>query len=77
MRGTVLYGAGDVSFEEVPEPKIAKPTDAILPFSLSRYKETSMCNQHNDSDQERVPAVLSRREALKAGAAAAIMPNRA
>jgi hypothetical protein len=33
-----------------------------------------MCNQRNDSDQERVPAVLSRREALKAGAAAAIMP---
>jgi hypothetical protein len=25
MRGTVLYGAGDVRFEEVPEPKIAKP----------------------------------------------------
>jgi quinoprotein glucose dehydrogenase len=32
-----------------------------------------MGNQRNDSDQEHVPAVLSRREALKAGAAAAIM----
>jgi len=32
-----------------------------------------MCNRRNDSDQEHVPAVLSRREALKAGAAAAIM----
>src|ERR1700761_2341283 len=33
-----------------------------------------MCNKRNDSDQQYVPAVLSRREALKAGAAAAIMP---
>ena len=32
-----------------------------------------MCNQRNDSDQEHVPAVLSRREALRAGAVAAIM----
>jgi len=30
-----------------------------------------MCNKRNYSDQEHVPAVLSRREALKAGAAAA------
>ncbi|HTF72435.1 MAG TPA: hypothetical protein VK638_58180, partial [Edaphobacter sp.] len=33
-----------------------------------------MCNKRNDSDREHVPAALSRREALKAGAAAAIMP---
>jgi len=33
-----------------------------------------MCNKANDSDQEHVLAVLSRREALKAGAAAAIIP---
>jgi threonine dehydrogenase-like Zn-dependent dehydrogenase len=30
MRGTVLYGTRDVRFEEVPEPKITKPTDAII-----------------------------------------------
>jgi threonine dehydrogenase-like Zn-dependent dehydrogenase len=30
MRGTVLYGARDVRSEEVPEPKILKPTDAII-----------------------------------------------
>jgi threonine dehydrogenase-like Zn-dependent dehydrogenase len=30
MRGTVLYGPGDIRFEEVPEPKIVKPTDAII-----------------------------------------------
>src|SRR5258705_8866740 len=33
-----------------------------------------MCNKRNGSDQEHVPAVLSRREAMKAGAAAAIIP---
>jgi len=30
MRGTILYGSKDVRFENVPEPKIEKPTDAIL-----------------------------------------------
>ena len=32
-----------------------------------------MCNKRNDSDQDHVLALLNRREALKAGAAAAIM----
>src|SRR5260370_29925330 len=32
-----------------------------------------MCNKRNDSDQAHIPAVMSRREALKAGAATAIM----
>lgn len=35
MRGAVLYGAGDVRFEDVPEPKILKPTDAIIRLSAS------------------------------------------
>src|SRR6267154_5758023 len=30
MQGTVLYGTGDIRFEDVPEPKITKPTDAII-----------------------------------------------
>jgi threonine dehydrogenase-like Zn-dependent dehydrogenase len=30
MRGTVLYASKDVRFEDVPEPKIEKPTDAII-----------------------------------------------
>ncbi len=35
MKGTVLYGPGDVRFEERPDPAIIKPTDAIisLPFT--------------------------------------------
>src|SRR5215471_3651214 len=35
MRGTVLYGSKDIRFEEVPEPKIEKPTDAILRLAVS------------------------------------------
>src|SRR4051812_4435856 len=35
MRGTVLYGTNDIRFEEVPEPKILKPTDAIIRLSAT------------------------------------------
>ena len=30
MKGTVMYGPRDVRFEERPEPKILKPTDAVI-----------------------------------------------
>ena len=30
MPGTVLCGAGDVRFEEVPEPKIISLTDTVI-----------------------------------------------
>ena len=35
MRATILYGKGDVRCEEVPEPKILKPTDAVIRLSAS------------------------------------------
>ena len=35
MRGTVLYGPGDVRFEERPDPTIQEPTDAIIRLSAS------------------------------------------
>jgi len=35
MFATMLYGPGDVRCEEVPEPKIQKPTDAIIRLSAS------------------------------------------
>src|SRR5712671_4491650 len=38
MRGTVLYGTGDIRFEDTPEPKITKPTDAIV-----RLAATCVC----------------------------------
>ncbi|WP_232796723.1 alcohol dehydrogenase catalytic domain-containing protein [Kyrpidia spormannii] len=30
MKGTVMYAPGDVRFEDLPDPIIQKPTDAIL-----------------------------------------------
>jgi threonine dehydrogenase-like Zn-dependent dehydrogenase len=35
MRGAVLYGAGDVRFEERGDPKIVEPTDAIIRLSAT------------------------------------------
>ncbi len=35
MRGAILYGPRDVRFEERDEPKIAKPTDAIIRISAT------------------------------------------
>src|SRR3989442_6754222 len=33
MRATVLYGAGDVRVEKVPDPRLIEPTDALLTVS--------------------------------------------
>ena len=30
MRATTIHGPGDIRFEEVPDPKIQRPTDAIV-----------------------------------------------
>jgi threonine dehydrogenase-like Zn-dependent dehydrogenase len=30
MRATLIYGAGDVRVEEVPDPKLHAPTDAVV-----------------------------------------------
>ena len=38
MQGTVLYGARDVRFEEVQDPKIVEPTDAVI-----RIPATCVC----------------------------------
>lgn len=35
MRATFMYGAGDVRVEEVPDPTIAEPTDAIVRVTLA------------------------------------------
>ena len=35
MKATMLYGAGDVRFEDVAEPVIQKPTDAIIRLAAS------------------------------------------
>lgn len=35
MKGTMLYGAHDVRYEERPDPKIIAPTDAIIKLSAA------------------------------------------
>src|SRR3954463_15507912 len=35
MKATVLYGPGDIRFEDREDPKIVKPTDAILRVSAA------------------------------------------
>jgi len=35
MQGTVLYGPRDIRFEDRPEPKITKPTDAVIRLSVT------------------------------------------
>ncbi len=38
MRGTVLYKPRDIRYEDVPDPKILKPTDAVI-----RLAATCVC----------------------------------
>lgn len=35
MLATILHSPGDIRFEDVPEPKILKPTDAIIKLAAS------------------------------------------
>ena len=35
MKGTMIYGPRDIRFEDMPEPKIEKPTDAIIRLAVS------------------------------------------
>src|ERR687896_357248 len=35
MRGTMLYGPRDVRFEELPDPTIVEPTDAVIRLPLT------------------------------------------
>ena len=35
MRATLMYGAGDVRVEDVPDPMIQQPTDALVRVSAS------------------------------------------
>jgi threonine dehydrogenase-like Zn-dependent dehydrogenase len=35
MQGTMLYAPRDIRFEDRPEPKITKPTDAIISLSAT------------------------------------------
>ena len=38
MRGAVIYGKGDVRFEERAAPAITQPTDAVIKLSATASK---------------------------------------
>jgi threonine dehydrogenase-like Zn-dependent dehydrogenase len=35
MQGTVLYGPRDVRFEDLPDPRVVEPTDAVVRIALT------------------------------------------
>ena len=43
MQGTMLYGPRDIRFEDRPEPKITKPTDAIISLSATCICGSDLC----------------------------------
>jgi threonine dehydrogenase-like Zn-dependent dehydrogenase len=43
MRGTVLYGPGDIRFEERDDPKIVEPTDAIIRITATCVCGSDLC----------------------------------
>ncbi len=57
MRATILYGPGDVRCEEVAEPKILKPTDAII-----RLSATCICGSdlwpYRDANEVTAPLAM-------------------
>jgi threonine dehydrogenase-like Zn-dependent dehydrogenase len=42
MKAVVFHGVGDISLDNVPEPKIAQPTDAILRSTASAVCGTDL-----------------------------------
>lgn len=47
MRATFLYGAGDVRVEDVPDPTIIRPTDAVLRIVRSCVCGSDLHRYHN------------------------------
>jgi len=75
MRGTVLYGTGDIRFEDTPEPKITKPTDAIIRLAatcvcgpdLGSYRGISPVNQPTPMGHEYCGIVDEAGSAIRTG----------
>jgi threonine dehydrogenase-like Zn-dependent dehydrogenase len=47
MRATLIYGAGDVRVEEVPDPRIEQPTDAVVRVLVSCICGSDLHRYHN------------------------------
>ena len=52
MRATVMYGAGDVRVENVPDPRIVEPTDAIRRCHARLHlRQRSLALQEDGADR--------------------------
>ena len=47
MRATLIYGAGDVRVEQVPDPRIEQPTDAVVRVLVSCICGSDLHPYHN------------------------------
>jgi threonine dehydrogenase-like Zn-dependent dehydrogenase len=56
MRATVMYGAGDVRVERVPDPRIVEPTDALV-----RVTRACICGSDLWPYQQMQPSATGRR----------------
>ena len=56
MRATVMYGAGDVRVEDVPDPRSSEPTDALVrDHPRLHLRQRSLAVQVDGADRERPP----------------------
>ena len=46
MRATIMYRAGDVRIENVPDAKIEKPTDALVRITRACICGSDLCPYH-------------------------------
>lgn len=60
MRATVMYGAGDVRVENVPDARIVVPTDALV-------RVTRACNMQSHRERAREEPGVRRRDFRAAG----------
>jgi hypothetical protein len=55
MRATVMFGAGDVRIENVPDAQLIEPTDAVVwlteRFTPCRWAKTMRCWRHCSRSQ--------------------------
>ena len=63
MRGVMLYGEGDVRFEERAAPTIGKPTDAIVRVAATCVCGTGYSSLRRDNRTGALESATSRRRA--------------
>lgn len=58
MRAAMLYGPGDIRFEEVPDPRITKPSDGIVKVIASCICGSDLWGYRGDNGPIEEPATI-------------------